>query len=320
MTGGRTPWAAVVLAHADPAHLRRLIDALVDVPVFLHVDAGTPVEVFDAMVHDLPARVVVLPRRRTTLSSWSLVAAELSGLRAAVAGTRAEHVAVLSGADYPLVAMSRLHDELRALAGRSWVWNVPLPYHEWSTARHPDGGLWRLRHRFLVREDQVVFWRGVPLRWPVQRRLPAGVQARAGSQWKVLSRGHVEALLRVVDTRPDLVRFWRTTLVPDETFIPSVLASPELVGESAVLPVCPTNPWFIDWPTAGAHHPRVLTDDSFGQLRVTRRPVPSTDREPHEGTLDQGGALPSFDRAWFARKFSSRHPGILDRIDEELRA
>ena len=34
--------AVVVLAHADPTHVRRLVSALAGLPIYLHCDAKTP--------------------------------------------------------------------------------------------------------------------------------------------------------------------------------------------------------------------------------------------------------------------------------------
>jgi hypothetical protein len=310
-----TELAAVVLAHRDPPMLRRLVGALEDVPVFLHCDAGTPAPVAREMVQGLPPRVTVLPRIRTRLASWSLVAAELSGLRAAVTATRADHIAVLSGSDYPLVSVPDLVSELAAWKQQSYLWNVELPFPAWDTPRHPDGGLWRLRRRFLTRDGHVLFWREIPLRWPVPRRVPAGIHLRASSQWKIYARHHVERLLDVVDSRPDLVGFWRTTLVPDETFAASILASPSLLGADA-LPPCRAHPWYIRWPEGVNYHPEWLTGSDFGDLADARWAGAPTAAEA-AASMDVW-ELPG--RKLFARKFSTDvDPAVLDRIDAELR-
>ena len=308
-----TTLAAVVLAHGDPSQLHRLVAALEDVPVFLHVDARTPGPLAGEMVRGLPARVTLLDRRPMSLASWSLVTAELAGLRAALAATSAEHIAVLSGADYPLLSMTGIARELDAWAGRSWLWNRPLPYEPWDTPRNPDGGWWRLRSRFLVRGDQVVFARGIPLRWPAPRDLPPDVEFRASTQWKVYARRDAQALLETVDRRPDLVRFWRTSLVPDETFAASVLSSPALVGADVLTP-CSAHPWFLSWPTGMAQHPNWLTTADFDALAAPTRSVTPSDCDDVAAPGGQGT------RRLFARKFSSRvDTTVLDRIDAELR-
>jgi hypothetical protein len=344
-----TPLAAVVLAHSDPAQLRRLIRALDDVPVFLSCDAGTPQPIFRAMVEGLPTRVAVLTRRRTRLASWSLVSAELATLRHALMRTNARHIAVMSGADYPLMSM---HDLVRELAGwghRSWFASSALPAAEWDTPRQRDGGLWRLRYRYLTHRDQLVYWRGigslarglalrravgtqqsvsallamvdsrpdsmrgVPLRWPWPRRIPADITPRGASHWKIYAREDVAWLLRMADTRPDLVRFWRNTVLPEESFAASMLASVRLRGADA-LPPYRASAWYIDWNSDRPGHPRWLSETDFDRLRAARW-APAV--------RDQAGAVAVADdsacRKLFARKFRSNDASVCDRIDSELR-
>jgi Core-2/I-Branching enzyme len=308
--------AVVILAHRDPVQLKRLVAALDDVPVFLHCDARTSDAVAGEMLRDLPPRVTVVPRRRMRISSWSLVAAELDAIRAALEGTAAEHIAVLSGTDYPLMPTPDLVEELAPWRGRSYFWNVPLPFPSWDIPRHPDGGLWRLRHRFLTWGDDVLFWRGTPLRWPLPRQLPSGIELRACSQFKIYARHHAECLLRVADTRPDLVGFWRSTLVPCETFQASVLGTRRLTGEDA-LPPCRANAWYIRWPEKHNAHPRWLGLADFDELAKARWAEPLTPDEAYRPSPEQ--ELPG--RKLFARKFATDiDTDVLDRIDAELRA
>jgi Core-2/I-Branching enzyme len=310
-----TELAAVLLAHADPAHLRRLVAALPDVPVFLHCDVKTNRPVFQRMVATLPPNVRLCERLPTNRDSWSLVDAELVGLRDAVRQTAARHIAVLTGADYPLVSVQQLVTDLAAWDGHSYLWNVPMPYSRWNNARHADGGLWRLQHRYLTRHGQLVYWRKVPLRWPIKRQLPAGITLRASSQWKIYAREHAEILLRIVDTRPDLVRFWSSTLLPEETFVASVLASPAVVGSLAI-PPCRAQAWYVDWSPPDAHHPRWLTGSDFERLSQARRAAPISP----EAAFAANGDEEKPHRKLFARKFSSEIDiRILDRIDHELR-
>jgi hypothetical protein len=211
---------------------------------------------------------------------------------------------VLSGADYPLMPMVEIEQALRSLAGRSWIPNVPFPVPGWDTRRHRDGGAWRLRHRFLTRDHQIRYWRGLPLHWPWRRAVPADLTPRGGSQWKIYSRTDAVALLRLVDERPDLIRFWSTTLVPDESFAATMLASPRLSGADA-LPPCHSNPWYMDWQ-ANTGHPSWLTLEDFDRLKVARWAAPVSLSDPDSRKL-------------FARKFRSTDAAILDRIDDELR-
>ncbi|HEX8511156.1 MAG TPA: beta-1,6-N-acetylglucosaminyltransferase [Propionibacteriaceae bacterium] len=307
--------AVVLLAHADGRQLQRLVGTLSGLPIFLHCDVkGDPGQY--ALMAGLADRVTMLPRIDARLSSWSVVKAELAGLRAAISSTQAAHVAVMSGSCYPLVTMDDLLESLRPWEGYSYFFNRPLPYAFWNTPRRRDGGEWRMRYRVLTRRDNVVMLRTFPVHWPFKRDIPEGLELRAASQWKIYSREHVEMLLRVVEDRPDLMRFWRSTFVPDESFAASILSSPALVG-SAVLKPCLATPWHYEWEPQG-DHPRWLDDvvsefDRLAELRF------APDIAPEAAFLDDLTHEPKH-RKLFARKFRSTESSqLLDRIDSELR-
>ncbi len=61
--------AAVILAHADPQQVRRLITSLAGLDVFLHCDAKTPDRVCSAMTEAAGTGVHAVPRRRTSLAA-----------------------------------------------------------------------------------------------------------------------------------------------------------------------------------------------------------------------------------------------------------
>jgi hypothetical protein len=309
-----TRLAAVVLAHEDPAKVRRLLAALAGVDVFLHCDAKAPDEVLRAMLAGAGSRVWLVPRRRTTLCSWSLMEAELTGLTMALEQSRAEHVIVLSGACYPLVSVGELEDELSRWRGLSRMQLNPIPHDGWSTPRNPDGGLWRFKRRFVTLRGQLVWLGGVPVR-AYRRAIPRELRLHGSSQWKIYARPHAAALLDVLSGRPDLMRFWRTTYVPDESCAASILQSPALVGP-IVEQVRDDLPWFVNWAEQQrVFHPAWLGEEDFRVLEAertapARRPdktrVCATDRDRF--------------RKLFARKVSSRAIRLLDRIDRELRA
>jgi len=134
----------------------------------------------------------------------------------------------------------------------------------------------------------------------------------ASSHWKVYARPHAAALLRILDERPDLVRFWRTTFVPEESCAASILQSPALAG-SIVEEVRDDLPWFIEW--AGRRiHPEWLQEDHFGALERAAKAPPRRPDQPVIRASERDHY-----RKLFARKVSSREAKLLERIDEELR-
>jgi hypothetical protein len=299
--------AAILLAHDNPAQVRRLIAALAGVELFLHCDVRTPQPVFAQMLEGAPPDLRALPRRRADLFSWSLLEAELLALRAVLEQSRAEHIIVLSGSCYPLVSIEELREELARWRGHTRLELKPLPYPPWSTPRNDDGGLWRVRRRFLTLRDRVVYLGPVPLRTS-RVEPPRELRLHGGAHWKIYARAHASALLRVLGERPDLAAFWRHTLLPEESAVHSILASPELVGEIAETMI--DDPvWYLDWapPSRGrpAVHPRWLGRDEFDALVAARFAPPRPVGEPGDGY-----------RKLFARKLSPDAPELAELIDE----
>jgi hypothetical protein len=278
--------ACVILAHTDAVHVHRLVDALDPFPVFLHCDPTTPDDVFQAMTTGLPERASVLPRVRTGWARWENVEAELAGYRAALATTDATHVALFTGTDYPIASAAEIAELLDAHRGTSFAFVDALPYSEWGRS----GGFDRLRFRHWA-------WRKHMVRLPIPRRLPKGVAFAGGSQLKVLSREHAQAVLDAVDANPELVEFFKRSWVADETFVPSILNTPRFVPGFADEHVRATL-WWIGWDGTRRKSPPWLTEEHAPAL-LTRRTAAKQD-------LDH----------YFARKFStSESTALLDTID-----
>ena len=282
--------ACIILAHDDPPHVRRLIRALDPFRIYLHCDARTRDPIFRAMTQDLPDRVQVLERVPTPWASWGLVAAELAGYRAWLAEGGTGHVALLSGSDYPVASSAAIRDVLNQHLHFSLAESRMLPIPAWGR----DGGFWRVRYPFRP-------WRRRALFLPIRRALPAGVSLAGGSQFKILARRHVAALMAAVDAHPHLAARFRRTWVPDETFVHSMLNTnafvpgfrSELVSQS---------PWFTKWQNAGrTKSPCWLTMEDVPAIRAAR-----TQRRDRP--------------LLFARKFSSRINDIVVEEIDRLRA
>jgi len=241
-TRAARPCAFVILAHQRPRQVLRLIDSLGDAPTFLHIDQGSRHEVFEALAWGAERRegVHLLPRKRTAWAGWGIPEATLSGLSAAHAHG-ARHAVVLSGQDYPLVPPAAIQDFSGRNPDTSFMpsWELPTPM--WG--RH--GGLERVRYW-----HQPI--RGHRFRVPIPRRLPHGITPFGGSAWSMLSRRAIEDVQRFSARRPDVVRFYRHTWIPDEMFIHTALHNSRTQSH-----IVNENLWYMDWDE-GEKHPRVL--------------------------------------------------------------
>ena len=286
----------VILAHADAPMVRRLVSALDGADVFIHCDARAPTEVCAAMVPAGARDVHMVPRRRTSLASWSLVEAELAGLDAALQRSNAEHIAIMSGSSYPLAGVEAIDAALAPYRGQTLAELNKLPFPDWNARWKADGGMWRFKSRFLTSGDTLITEAGLPV--PLRRQtIPASLVLHGGAQWKVYSRAHAKALLETLSTRPEQRRFWRHVFIPEESCAVSILTSPQLVGDLSEQ-VVDRHVWLIDWPhmPEDRAHPNWLTAADY----------------------DLVAAAANAGEKLFARKVSSSETELLDRIDAEL--
>jgi hypothetical protein len=251
--------ACVILAHEDPAHLHRLIKALNPFPIFLHIDSRTPNSVFQEMTAALPTRVTLIKRQKTPWAGWGLVEAELEGYRLALQSTDATHIGLFSGSDYVLASPEEITSVLTAHEAASFAIVNRLPYQGWGAS----GGYARLRYPHWPFQKRM-------LRLPIPRSLPSGICFAGGSQQKILARNHVARLVRIAQENPDLLKFWRRSWIPDETFVYSLLSSPQFMPAWEDEVVSATL-WWIDWgkrprkspPWMDMRHREILFDKSL---------------------------------------------------------
>jgi hypothetical protein len=180
----------------------------------------------------------------------------------------------------------QIADVLAEHAGRSILMTKPFPYENWGRS----GGFSRLRYPHSSVGRRII-------RIPVPRRLPVGVAFAGGSAPKLLARHHVEGVLRVAESRSDLVAFWKRAWTADETFVPSILNTPAFVPDWATHHV-PDDAWYMAWNEPKQKSPPWLGAVDFPTLRAAAQ--------------GKGGAIPRL----FARKFSTGHDTVvLDMLD-----
>jgi len=81
------------------------------------------------------------------------------------------------------------------------------------------------RHIFNERTQKWRFYTAFKLQryFGITREVPADIQVMIGSQWWCLRRQTIEAVLHFTQQRRDVMRFFRTTWIPDETFFQTIV-------------------------------------------------------------------------------------------------
>lgn len=268
----------LVLSHRDPAQVNRLTTRLLQGPqtrVLVHHDPRGP-----ALRLPHHERVLTVPDAGPC--DWgrpNLAMAVFAGLRSAVQQVPdLEWVLVVSGQDYPCLPMPTIEAELAASsldATLRWFRADADPsqdVHPWQAST---------RRRYLRRLRVPGSHRSMP--FPRRHPFGQGTNLYVGDMWPNLRRPAVDHLLAQLESRRDLVRYFRRAPVPDEGLLPTLLLN------DAQLAVGNERRRFIRW-VHGEPHPKTLDLADLSDIRASGD--------------------------WFARKVDPQHSAaLLDSLD-----
>lgn len=221
--------AHLLLCHRNPegiAEQARLLAAQGDF-VAIHFDAGASGADFARLREALAGapRVVFADRRhRCGWGSWSLVAATIATARTALgAFPEATHFILLSGDCWPIKPAERIRARLDT-DGRDRIECADFLTSGWIRTGLVEERL-LYRHPFNERTQRRLFYAGlwVQRRLGLRRALPARLRIRIGSQWWCLRRRTLERVLDFGARRRDVMRFFRSTWIPDETYFQTLV-------------------------------------------------------------------------------------------------
>jgi hypothetical protein len=221
--------AYILLTHKDPEGVIAQAERLTAGGdyVAIHYDARASQKEFEAIEAALQANkgvVFVKDRVKCGWGEWSLVEASLRALRAAVeAFPHASHFYMLSGDCMPIKSAEYAHGFLDR-DDVDYIESVDFFNSDWIKTGIKAERL-VFRHYFNERSQKTWFYRALALqsKLGLRRKIPADLQMQIGSQWWCLRRRTIEAVLEFCDKRRDVMRFFRTTWIPDETFFQTLV-------------------------------------------------------------------------------------------------
>jgi hypothetical protein len=291
--------AYLILAHANPEHVQRLIARLRsnNAKFFLHVDKKTNLAPYVPLEDD-DVRLVLNPVA-VYWGDFSQVDAIMKLIKTALAAGTFDRFVLLSGADYPLWPTADIDDFFAAHPKDEFINMVPMPceaagkplarlttYILRPTLSAPG----RLALRVLLKA------RVLPRQRDLRRAL-GPLQPYGGSTWWALTRAACEYIVGFAQRNPGLVRFFKGTQYADETFLHTIL------GNSPLLANVRRNLTYTDWSAGGAS-PANISGRHVDYFRSTKQFAP-------EDVYGSGPML-------FARKFNDGDAALLQRLDTEL--
>ncbi|HEX2233045.1 MAG TPA: hypothetical protein VHG69_06730 [Thermoleophilaceae bacterium] len=228
--------AYLVVSHVNPRQVLRLARALGEGDgsevVVRHDQRRSRLD--DAAVEEAGARLM-RDGLDVEWGDWSYLRMLLGALQHIAAELDPDWVLVLSGQDYPLRPIGEIEDRLAssphdAYVGACW---------ELDTERFPRGreAEFFLRYAYLhlrapglsafpARVRRLAYYRDRPRRLGIRRlRLPFrdDLHCWVSSDWPALSRRAMEAVLRTAREERRLMRHYRRTVAPSESFFATAL-------------------------------------------------------------------------------------------------
>lgn len=245
--------AHLILAHKAPAQLERLVRALMhpQADVFIHLDRKTDYRPF-APLATLPRVHFIRGRLNVKWGGYSLTQATLESMREVLgAPSHYDFINLLSGEDYPIKPVGRIHQFLEQHLGCSFL------------ECQPDGSEWWQANRSRFSQYHLTELR-FPGRYVAQRLLNRVLPRRKSllfptlyggnmGGWYTLSRQCASYLVDFVDAHPQLRRYARYTWGSDEFLVHSILLNSPLAAT-----ITNNSLRHIDW-SGGASSPKIFT-------------------------------------------------------------
>ena len=221
--------AFILLCHKDPEAIIKQVERLTAVGdyVAIHFDASANPAHFAKIEEALggnPNVAFAVKRIKCGWGEWSLVQATLYAVEAAVDKfPRATHFYMLSGDCQPIKTADYIHEYLDN-NDCDFVESFDYFESDWIKTGMKEERL-IYRHFFNERTQKWRFYTSFEIqkRLGLTREIPEDLQIQIGSQWWCLRRRTIEAILDFTRARKDVMRFFRTTWIPDETFFQTLV-------------------------------------------------------------------------------------------------
>ena len=221
--------AFILLCHKDPEAIIAQAGQLTAAGdcVSIHFDARAKAEDYAtirARLADNPAVTFAQKRIKCGWGEWSLVDATLQAVQAALdAFPRATHFYMVSGDCMAIKSAEFAHEYLEK-EDVDYIESFDYFKSDWiKTGMKEDRLIYR--HFLNERKHKKLFYAMLEAqkKLGLKRDIPKDLQIMIGSQWWCLRRHTIEAILDFTRQRKDVMRFFATTWIPDETFFQTLV-------------------------------------------------------------------------------------------------
>ena len=242
--------AHLILTHANPGQLKRMLDRLQhdDAHFYVHVDLKTDLQSFLPLANQ---RNVFFISKRVTVSwgGYSIVQATLNGFEQILAsGVHYDYINLMSGQDYPIKSTQYIHEYLRLNPGKIFT-DALIIEDEWQEAIPRITQYHLVNHNFpgKYRAQQLM-----NLLLP-RRKMPKGIVAVGRSQWFTATPASIAYLVNYIKAEPWVSAFFKFSWAADEIIFQTILYNSPFRKDMSGY-----NLMYVDWSEQKAS-PRLLS-------------------------------------------------------------
>ncbi|WP_163847667.1 DUF5928 domain-containing protein [Pseudooceanicola aestuarii] len=269
--------AFILLCHKDPDAIIAQAERLTKVGdcMSIHFDANAnpaDYQKIRAALADNPNVTFARRRMKCGWGEWSLVQATLNAVEAALeVFPRATHFFMVSGDCMAIKSAEYAHDFLDR-HDCDFIESVDFFDSGWIKTGIKEE---RLIYRHFLNERKHKAWFYRSLDWQrrlgLRRAIPEDIQVQIGSQWWCLRRQTVEQIVDFTQTRRDVMRFFRTTWIPDETFFQTLVRHlvPETEIENRTLTFLMFTDYGMPVTFYNDHYDLLLTQDFLFARKIS---------------------------------------------------
>lgn len=249
--------AYLILVHRYPGQFKRLFRAIYHPANYylVHVDRRSAVRLQTEIQDFLSSftNAFLLKSQSILWGGYSMVDAELRGIEELLKiSSEWEFFINLSGQDFPLKLQTHIQDFLSRNRGNDFIKVA-------NQSKVRPETLNRIQNYFIEFGDRI-------LHTSMKRPYLRGVTPQIGNQWMILSRRFCE----FVSYSPEVERFkrfYRYTLIPDESFFQTVMMNTNYKGA-----IVNDDKRIIDWVPMGTIklRPRDFTSKDAGFLLASQ--------------------------------------------------
>lgn len=177
---------------------------------------------------------------------YSLVQATFNLIHAARdAFSDVTHYFMISGDCYPTKTRAYIEQAL-APADRDFIEMNDFMESDWIKTGLKEDRLY-YRHWFNERKQKRAFYASLNAqrKLGLSRKIPDRLTIRIGSQWWLLRAATIEKILAFIKRRKEVIRFFKTTWIPDEILFQTIV--PHVIPHEEILSHPPTTLIFSDY-------------------------------------------------------------------------